>query len=282
MRSILPRLTGRVAKKPPSPPPPPPYVSEKTYPQVEVYSWTARGESINFGDYLSRVIVERLLAERALERGEEVARRARLFAIGSVLHFATDGDTIWGSGVNGKIAEESYHFQTLDVRAVRGPKTAEFLRRRGIAVPDVFGDPALLLPDLFGDRFQPRPAGGPIFIPNLNDYGTFDCPIPLVSPLRGWNYVVEHILGAELVLSSSLHGIIIAEAFGIPALYVRLSEREALFKYEDYVLGTGRGRLEYATSIAKGLKKGGMSGIRWDSAPLKAAFPYDLWARPAS
>jgi pyruvyltransferase len=276
------RLKRAIGGEPPAPPPASPPQHE-VYPQVEAFAWRPRmGDHINFGDHLAHVVVDRMLAERGFNREEEVARATRLFSIGSVLHFASSGDTIWGSGINGKMGDELHQFSTLDVRAVRGPRTAEYLRKRGITVPDVFGDPALLLPDLFGSRFRRTGGGGPIFVPNLNDLGEVETDLSLISPLRGWNHVVERILRSDLVLASSLHGLIIAEAFGIPARYVRLSEREALFKFEDYVFGTGRSGLDYATSIPQGLEMGGMAPIDWDPAPLKAAFPFDLWEQPAA
>ena len=74
-----------------------------------------------------------------------------------------------------------------------------------------------------------------------------------------------------------MHGLVIAEAFGIPARYIRHSDFEHLFKYEDYVLGTGRSELAYATSFDEALEMGGMPPARFDSDRIMAAFPYDLW-----
>jgi pyruvyltransferase len=217
----------------------------------------------------------------ARERGfgfeDETSRHRRLLAVGSILHFAQEGDTIWGSGVNGKIALEEIRARKLDVRAVRGPKTAEILRGLGIDVPEVFGDPALLVPRFFGARFRVAPVRDYIFIPNLNDLKTHSQLRNLVSPLNGWNRCVEAICSAKLVIASSLHGIILAEAFGVPARYVRLTETESQFKYDDYAQGTGRTALIPARSIAEALEMGGHEPIRFDPEPLLRAFPYDLW-----
>lgn len=250
---------------------------QQAFPQVDVFSWRRGDGTINFGDHLADIITARVLAIRGYHPVEEVPKARRLFTIGSVLHFARSGDTVWGSGINGKIPAERHVFRHLDVRAVRGPRTANWLRERGIAVPEVYGDPALLLPHIFGKRFASRPMRKAVFVPNLNDLTSMQSPIPVVSPLRGWNHVIAQILEAEFVLASSLHGLIIAEAYGVPARYVRLTEKEALFKYEDYVLGSGRESLEFARSIPEALEMGGMPAIRWDPEPLLAAFPYDLW-----
>ena len=72
----------------------------------------------------------------------------------------------------------------------------------------------------------------------------------------------------------------IAEAFGIPARYIRFSETENLFKYKDYYLGSGRAEedFEFATTIDQGLEMGGAKPIRFNPEPLIKAFPKDLWS----
>lgn len=235
----------------------------------------------NFGDELSRVVVQLMLARRGITAEDEMPKSRRMLAIGSVLHQAQDDTVIWGTGRNGVIPDRAHFFDRLDVRAVRGPRTAEFLRARGIAVPDVFGDPGLLLPQLVGDRFKRVHGRGPAFVPNLNDYRAGvdmrNLPMPLIDPRRAWNVVVEEILGYDLIVASSLHGLIVAEAFGIPARYVRLSAEEATFKYSDYYEGTGRSDLVWANSLDEAVEMGGQPDLPALPTGLENAFPYDLW-----
>ncbi|WP_415021624.1 polysaccharide pyruvyl transferase family protein [Bradyrhizobium sp.] len=203
-----------------------------------------------------------------------------MFAIGSVLHYARNNDLVWGSGINGRPGQEDLNrrVQTLDVRAVRGPRTQEVLRRRGLSVPDVFGDPALLLPHLFRGRFQRRRTRPWVFVPNLHDMRMIDATsADVISPLGSWNRRIEAILEAELVLASSLHGLIVAEAYGIPARYVRLSDGESEFKYRDYYEGTGRFDVEFASSLEQGREMGGAAPLNFNHQPLMDAFPIDIW-----
>lgn len=210
---------------------------------------------------------------------ESVRKPRRLLSVGSVLHCARTDDVVWGSGVNGKVAETEHRYTQLDVRAVRGPLTREFLLARGIAVPEVYGDPALLLPTLFPGRFNLSASTSHVVVPNLHDlqFVRERREPNIVSPLDSWNICVARILDAKFVIASSLHGIVIAEAFGIPARYVRFSDIEKPFKYDDYMLGTGRGRIEAASSIAQALEMGGQPGPVFDAQRLLRAFPLDLW-----
>lgn len=250
-----------------------------SYPHIELFHWSPTDGTTNFGDRLSEVVTRQLLALNNKSLDDQVSVSARLLAIGSILHFSQDGDHVWGSGWNGKIAADRLPTKALQVHAVRGPLTAEFLRKRGIAVPDVYGDPGLLVPHLFKGRFAVSPVEDYVVVPNLHDLHLVNNHPKLVSPLWGWNIVVDRIMKAKLVLASSLHGLIIAEAFGIPARYVRLSQTENLFKYEDYYLGSGRTETEFvvAKSLEEGLEMGGAQPIRHDATHLINAFPLHLW-----
>lgn len=254
------------------------------YPHVLLFHWSPRNGSINFGDRLSEVVTRQLLKGYNLSLDDEVKESSRLLAIGSILHFAQSGDHIWGSGWNGKIPKSEFMANSLIVHAVRGPLTAEFLRKKRINVPEVFGDPGLLIPDLFKGRFKPKKELDYVFVPNLNDLSLVSGWKNIVSPLWGWNSVISEIMRSKLVLSSSLHGLIIAEAFGIPARYVRISETESLFKYQDYYLGTGRmeSDFNFAKSIDEGMEMGGVKSLQFDPEDLINAFPLELWSEPRS
>jgi pyruvyltransferase len=244
--------------------------------RVELFYWSPGGGLENFGDHLSLIIVTKILADRGLFLSQSVPRPARLLAIGSILHFARNGDVIWGTGRHGSMPDQRHRFSSLDVRAVRGPLTREFLEARGIRVPEVFGDPALLLPELL-PRWKDRPKRrAALFVPNHEDVALVRGR-DVLDPMRPWNECLDRITSSAFVMASSLHGLIVAEAFGIPARYVRLHDRHALFKYEDYVLGTGRSELTYARSVAEAREMGGMPPPRFDAAALLAAFPFDLW-----
>jgi pyruvyltransferase len=273
---ILGRVMRHVGKRLPAPDRAEAAAGEPAYPAVDLVWWRPP-DGLNFGDVLSPVIVTKVLADNGRSLMDQVDRPTRLLALGSILHFARDGDVIWGAGINGKLPKTRLAFHRLDVRAVRGPLTADVLRRRGIDVPEVYGDPALLLPTLF-PALRPTAAVPSVIVPNLHDAARLAAEgIEHLSPRLGWNICVERILRAGLVIASSLHAIIVAEAFGIPARYVRFSETESRFKYEDYALGTGRSGLEAAASIDEAREMGGMPAIRFDSRRLLEAFPIDLW-----
>jgi pyruvyltransferase len=221
----------------------------------------------NFGDLLGPLIVRELVTELGLRPAKE---RRRLLAIGSVLHFGRPGDVVWGAGRNAKAGAPP---DGLDVRAVRGPRTAA-------DYPDavVGGDPALLLgglrPDLLVD---PARRTGVAVVPNLNELVEVSDRRAVVSPRAPLAQVLRSIARSRLVVGSSLHGVIVAEALGVPARAVR-AVAEPAFKYEDYYLATGRDPDEVvAGSVEEAMDRGGAPAPVWDPTPLLSAFPAELW-----
>jgi pyruvyltransferase len=243
--------------------------------ETQLFYWKRNKEVTNFGDELSRIVVERLL-NRKIEVTHNPAVNPKLLALGSILHYARNGDYVWGSGINGKISKHAHSFHKLHVFAVRGPLTKAFLEERGIPCPEVFGDPAILLPELFPNMKAIKTREF-VVIPNLNEIEEYRNLPNLVLPTAPPMEVLKKILEAKFVISGSLHGLIVAETFGIPAKLLRITEKENLFKFKDYYLGSGRDRFTPATSLQQALKLGGEPLPTFDKNKLQNAFPYHLF-----
>jgi pyruvyltransferase len=232
----------------------------------------------NFGDLIGPRLVERLIDGVTPDIEHDDSRR--LVAVGSILQFGRDRDVVWGAGINGKLWPGRLdRRRRLDVRSVRGPLTRLLLEAEGNAVPEVYGDPALLLPELFPELRDAAIAtpGGVAVVPNVNDFAAYAERPGVLSPTDDLWSVVRGILGSSLVVGSSLHAIVIAEAFGVPARLVR-SENEHPLKYVDYYRGTGRADVTPATSVDEALDLGGAEGLgQWRPGPIRDAFPLDLW-----
>jgi pyruvyltransferase len=241
---------------------------------------------INFGDYISLKLVERIVGQPIKEYNMHKDKGPKLLAIGSILTFARTHDIVWGSGANGKWLDlKHYRFTRLDIRAVRGPLTREFLRNNfNCSVPAVYGDPALLIPYFFPEfKRSPNPKYPYIIIPHYSEQKLFpkDEYENVVYPTEPWNEVIEKILNSAFVVSSSLHGLVVAEAFGIPARWLRITENEAIFKYVDYYLGSGRPEFAFARSVEEALEMGGEKPFECDLEKLYRAFPFELWPNSA-
>jgi len=231
------------------------------------------GYKSNFGDALSPLIIERIIG-RAPHLSKSSSKQ--LLGLGSILHYAREKDVIWGSGLNGKIAPWCYNFRSLDVRAVRGPRTRAFLLKRGIPCPEIYGDPALLMPILFPELI-PQAEEEFVLIPNLNEIAAYNGLPHLVLPTEEPMEVVRRILGAKRVIAGSLHALIVAESFGIPAILLRLTEVEPLLKYCDYYEGTGRGEFPIAYSLQEALEMESSALPCFNREALLESFPFEYF-----
>ncbi|MEV4687288.1 polysaccharide pyruvyl transferase family protein [Microbacterium sp. LWH3-1.2] len=230
----------------------------------------------NFGDLIGPALVARITSDMRLR---EPGDNKRLVSVGSIMHFARSGDVVWGTGINGKELSKPIP-EDLDVRAVRGPRTRELLQARGVHVPEVFGDPALLWSHFWPlDSYiaeNPKAHRREVtVVPNFHDLGRMRGP-HVVSPIGSPFDVVRQIALSKFVCGSSLHGIALAESFGIPARLI-VPGAEASFKYDDYYAGTGRRTYKPARTAAEAIDMGGERGPEFDASKLLGAFPMDLW-----
>lgn len=191
----------------------------------------------NFGDQLSASVVEWATGVPVTWAPAWYDRK--ILGVGSILQRALSAsDYVWGSGLIRDLKVDPP--QGVTFLAVRGPMTRHNIRAD---VPEVFGDPALLLPLFCTRPVETLYSVG--IVPHFHDYEAVDKDDPgvqVIDVTRPWEDVVDAIRSCELIVSSSLHGVIVAEAYGIPAVWVRISDGVigGSFKFHDYLLATGR------------------------------------------
>ena len=211
-------------------------------------------------------------------------------AIGSTLTLLCNSKSIvWGAGVIDPVADLPE--KPRKVLAVRGPLTRKYLLERGIECPAIYGDPALLTPKIYTPHTEKKYRLG--IIPHYSD---FDSPIlerlkkdPSIKFIQmegynKWTDVIDQINSCEQIASSSLHGLILAEAYNIPNLWIEIKGNllGGHFKFHDFFLSIGKDRempyiITGATSIDEinsELKKWEQGNI--DLQPLIDAAPYKL------
>ena len=207
----------------------------------------------NFGDELGVIIVKVLSGRQIVGRNfDGTLKSPKLLALGTILHRARDHDIVWGTGVR---KDRSWMATHLDVRAVRGPLTYQYLSEKNIECPMVYGDPAILTPFFFKPPITKKYSLG--IIAHHHDRSCLrDIRWPktiLINPADDPLEVIKKICQCEVVLSSALHGIILAEAYDVPACWMRAKPQQwrqdyTPLKYNDYYLSTQRDPLCYEYS----------------------------------
>jgi pyruvyltransferase len=233
----------------------------------------------NPGDELGPQLVAALLARYGVGVASWHKLGKRLFTVGSIAQLARAGDVVWGAGLRNAALAEHLHPE-VDLRAVRGPLTAEAIRARHGIECCVYGDPALLAPHLLGlaRRRRHRPARIPriLFLSHFADPRTPPRHIAHARMIGGPRRILAAIGRADVVLSSALHGIVLAEACGVASVWLTGLSREPEFKFLDYYLGTQR-QQPRSVSCFSGWENAVSAPPVFDEEALLRAFPLDCF-----
>ncbi|MDM7855454.1 glycosyltransferase family protein [Cellulomonas alba] len=200
----------------------------------------------NFGDEFSPLALSELTGSRVRWRS---ARRASVYGIGSLLetYQANGGQArVFGSGLRtGRVADAPLRAESF--LAVRGVLTRSAL---GLPEDTPLGDPGVVVAELgLGDV---RRGSAPVFLPHFGVLATregartvaalrangYEVALPNTEPLE----IARRLAGAPFVATTSLHGLVFANALGVPATLVSMPDvrgAEPRFKYDDYLSALG-------------------------------------------
>lgn len=199
---------------------------------LPLYWWV---DEPNFGDRLSPVIVGRLLGRPVIHATHTTPK---LLAIGSILQqYSVPGDVIWGTGA--WFGHEDWSARGITCLAVRGPRTRDYVLRKGGRCPEIYGDPALLLPHVHPVTLAP--TRDLAILPHYADEAGWNIGhqqgLYTINPGWPWERIVQELANSARVVTSSLHGLIACEAYGIPVTWATFLPPA---KFHDYYLGVGR------------------------------------------
>ena len=206
--------------------------------KITAYWYT--GE-VNFGD----LITPDLLKLYGFTPVHYPVEQAQLLSTGSILHLAPEDYSghIVGSGL---IKDTSLRLKKAKVWAVRGELTRE---RLAAPKSTVLGDPGLLSLKLLKQRQKRRYTLG--IVPHFVDKKDtrismieqrYKDDILVIDVMRKPSAVFEDIDKCDFIISSSLHGIIVADSLNIPNAWIYLSDKVLGkgFKFHDYFSAIGR------------------------------------------
>lgn len=193
----------------------------------------------NVGDRLNFFILK--MASGKTPYIVRTRRFPHIIPVGSILHFSSRNSVIWGSGLISQDRPQRVEFS--QILALRGTFTKGAIERQSGTCFDVpLGDPALLLPKYY----QPKAPTRKFKIGIIPHYVDKDLPIleqihgnptiKVISVEQNHESFVDEVVSCEYILSSSLHGLIIADAYKIPNAWISLSDKilGGEFKFRDY------------------------------------------------
>ena len=213
----------------------------------QIWHWRQEDEVKNFGDYLADFLSQEMFEPISWHDGP-------VHVIGSVIADFLVPDTdltedgrlrpkvvFWGCGARDEDGLSEDRMERATILAVRGPKTASVLKL-GAAKPQ--GDIALFLPALYEPRRIGLTAGKSVCIPHFwdrrpdSEFADAGCDVVLRTNIAAGHVevrrIIDSIASADFVLTASLHGAVVAAAYGVPFAFWDNGHIDLPFKWQDF------------------------------------------------
>lgn len=205
----------------------------------------------NWGDELNYYLL-RELTEKKISNYTDLCKwwskgKNNYLVIGSIIEdFTTEESIVWGSGVIS--GDQPLRHHPKKVLAVRGKLTRKYLLANGIQCPKVYGDPALLTPLIYQPKVKKKYRIG--IIPHVSDTNhqaikhleRQGAHLIHLNKYINWYDIIDEICMCEIIVSSSLHGLILSDAYKIPNIWATMFGNliGGSFKFKDYFSAVGR------------------------------------------
>lgn len=260
-------------------------IQDVTLPPLCLHWWKAEP---NFGDAINPLIVG-YMSGRVVEHAGP--RKADMFAIGSMLQVVKrshkeprEGEKVcvWGTGLIRPVFGHDF-LENVDLALLRGPVTAALVKR-----PERrFGDPGLLINEAlpFDGAQQDRIGIVPHYTlmedVELHALVASDPAFVLIDPRGDASDVCHRIATCAHVFASSLHGLIVADAYGVSNTWID-PVGQSWLKYLDYAASVRRSDMKAPLRFDEinGAARGGpipyQDGIADARDALHASFPERL------
>ncbi|WP_201603417.1 polysaccharide pyruvyl transferase family protein [Psychrobacter submarinus] len=209
---------------------------------LPVFYWDTKP---NFGDLIGPYLISKISGRSVVNIKN--SNYAGMMAVGSIIQMIDRKNiVIWGSGLinepNLEVAVSIKKYKPK-VLSVRGKKTAKYLAELGITVENenAYGDPALILPLFYEPSVENKEKIGicphhihkSAFLEKVIEKNN----LKIIDVQEDVETVVDNISSSTVCISTSLHGLIIAQAYEIPWVWLEVCDNNLIgndFKFKDF------------------------------------------------
>ena len=221
---------------------------------LPIYAWTGR---LNFGD----ILIFDYLRYKGIRYYLSTLTQCKMITVGSILHnFLMSKRNIgsnkklyvWGSGfiagtepeIRKLIGPFAWEFnRNIEFCALRGRLSKEMVQSITKIKLDIpLGDPGLLVREIYPGKVDKIYDLGVVlhWKESTEDIRKFirlsKYSFKFINPADTPEKVIDEIKKCRVIISSSLHGLIVSDAFGIPNRHMLVTEKVegGTFKFRDY------------------------------------------------
>lgn len=221
----------------------------------------------NFGDYLPEIFSKELLGHPRVDAdlfrlvGSVIDDRWIRQDLRKVNGHVSGLIAFWGCGKRDATPLSPETRSHCLFFGARGTLTRDAL---GLPADTVLGDPGILAPLFHPPRSHPETQGRTVCIPHIHDLRSHEELLTLAgtdtlihpeieSSESAMHDILDRIASADFVLSASLHGAIIACAYGRPFAFWDNGHLDVPFKWDDFASSIGI-EARFARSLDEGRK----------------------------
>lgn len=233
----------------------------------------------NFGDLVGPYLVSKITNKPVVNIVN--SKNPGVMTVGSILQMIDrKGLVICGSGLISPLDKDTIKrikFFNPTIKFVRGYETAKSLKNIGVNITneESYGDPALILPMFYTPNTTKLKKIG--ICPHYKHKEIFD---ELKISSNGFNFidvqkdlesVINAIYSSNVCISTSLHGLIVSQAYGIPWVWIEITDENLSgedFKFKDFFSTLDSDQVAHIKTTKDGLKD-----LNFDEIAEKASLP---------
>jgi len=225
--------------------------NDKSLPEINL-AWWHLPEPGNYGDWLSPYIINKLTSCKinfVNPQSKNIAE-SHYFSIGSIGKFTKRNSIVLGTGISAMDAE--LHIDA-SYKMVRGLYTRKRVLELGGTCPEIYGDPAIVLPRIYTPVIDKNNVkkGKKLLVRHFTN---LDIPLQLPKNMEEGSIFASHPKEIEsfidklheydAVITSAMHCYITCQAHSIPCALVSFEgNKDSVhgdgIKYRDYLSGVG-------------------------------------------
>lgn len=206
--------------------------------KITTWYWA---EKTNIGDFYGYWLLNKILSDRYIL--EYTKTNPDIIGVGSTLDrdIITKSTLVFGSGRHNMQPQAKFTGNLDNVIAIRGKLSQTWLTNYGYLNNSyqILGDPGLYISQIYDKPVKKEHAFG--LVCHWKDYNFFknkygDRIHVISTQTNNVEAFIDDLRSCKFIFSSSLHGLIFAHSYGIPAVHLKYlcTESKDDFKFKDY------------------------------------------------
>jgi hypothetical protein len=214
--------------------------------KIPFFYW--KGE-YNFGDLITPYFLKKFCnSDDYIFDFEEKNNNRKIISCGSIMRLCNKNTIVYGSGIR----DINQDITGGIIKIVRGPLTRNRLLKINCYCPHIYGDPGLLLPIYYNPIIEKKYKLG--IIPHyihyvkVNELYKNDKNILVINVInKDIELTINDMLRCEKIISSSLHGLIVSDAYNIPNKWIKFDNliKGDDTKFHDYFKSVNRNDINF-------------------------------------